>query len=86
MGQNNLKGASETVRCAKSLDIRITVDFLQMYATAKVILASDWSILLILSSYWSDQGGGGQTEEPGLQTKRSVPSKINMYSYNVNFL
>ena len=35
VGQNNLKGAAETVRCAKSLDIRISVDLLQMYATAK---------------------------------------------------
>ena len=41
VGQNNLKGAAETVRCAKSLDIRITVDFLQMYATAKTKEAED---------------------------------------------
>ena len=37
--QNNLKGAAETVRCAKSLDIRITVDYLQLYAQARTVEA-----------------------------------------------
>ena len=41
VGQNNLRGAAETVRCAKSLDIKITVDYLQMYATAKAKEAED---------------------------------------------
>ena len=31
----NLGGAGETVKCAKSLDIRITADYLQMYVRAK---------------------------------------------------
>merc|ERR1719481_1190074 len=32
---NNLKGASETIKCAKSLDIKITADFLQDYLGAR---------------------------------------------------
>merc|ERR1719158_423899 len=32
---NNLKGASETIKCAKSLDIKITADFLQDYLSAR---------------------------------------------------
>ena len=31
--QNILRGAAEMVRCAKSLDIKITVDYLHMYYT-----------------------------------------------------
>ena len=31
----NLAGAGETVKCAKSLDIRITADYLQMYVRAR---------------------------------------------------
>ena len=31
----NIPGAAETIKCAKSLDIRITADYLQMYLTAK---------------------------------------------------
>jgi len=32
---NNLAGANETIKCAKSLDIKITADFLQDYLNAK---------------------------------------------------
>jgi len=32
---NNLAGANETIKCAKSLDIKITADFLQDYLSAK---------------------------------------------------
>ena len=31
----NIRGAAETIKCAKSLDIRITAYYLQMYLTAK---------------------------------------------------
>ena len=32
---NNLAGANETIKCAKSLDIKITADFLQDYLNAR---------------------------------------------------
>ena len=31
----NIAGANETIKCAKSLDIKITADFLQDYLTVK---------------------------------------------------
>jgi len=30
-----MSAASETIKCAKSLDIKLSADFLQMYVTAK---------------------------------------------------
>ena len=39
--QNILRGAAETVRCAKSLDIKITVDYLHMYYRAKTTEVKD---------------------------------------------
>ena len=32
---NNLAGANETIKCAKSLDIKITVEYLQDYLSTK---------------------------------------------------
>ena len=35
MTHNNLAGAAETIKCAKSLDIKLTADYLLLYINAK---------------------------------------------------
>ena len=35
VNHNNLAGAAETIKCAKSLDIKLTADYLLLYINAK---------------------------------------------------
>ena len=52
--RGNLRGAGETLSCAKSLDIKITADFVQQYLNAKqeAVKESGNSYMLKLKQLW----------------------------------